>query len=258
MEEASLEKRQVTVRGLTLGDGIPKICIPITAADRKELKAQAAQALAGPCDLVEWRCDYYKDVTEPAVLKEALALLRISLGDTPLLFTFRTKEEGGEGIITPEEYVRLNEHAAVSECVDLIDIELNRGRELAQSLIRSVQECNVKAVCSYHDFAGTPETEELIRILGSMQALGADITKAAVMPQTRADVLRLLWASVQMKEQYADRPFITMSMGRMGSISRLAGAFDGSAVTFATAGRASAPGQMEASVLAQVLPSLAE
>lgn len=78
------------------------------------------------------------------------------------------------------------------------------------------------------------------------------------MPQTRADVLRLLWASVQMKEQYADRPFITMSMGRMGSISRLAGTFDGSAVTFATAGRASAPGQMEASVLAQVLPSLAE
>ena len=32
--------KQLTVRGLTLGDGVPKICVPITAADEGELKQQ--------------------------------------------------------------------------------------------------------------------------------------------------------------------------------------------------------------------------
>lgn len=35
-----------------------------------------------------------------------------------------------------------------------------------------------------------------------MQLLGADITKAAVMPRTERDVLELLEATLAMKEQY--------------------------------------------------------
>lgn len=251
-----MEMKCVTVRGITLGEGAPKLCIPVTAREAQELRAQVKTALQGPCDLIEWRADYFARIEEPDILEESLALLRELLGEVPLLFTFRTREEGGERSIEPEAYVRLNERAAVSGMVDLVDIELNRGRELAGSLIRSVQACGVKAVCSFHDFEKTPESEELLRILCSMQVLGADITKAAVMPQNRSDVLRLLEVSVRMREQYADRPFITMSMGRLGAISRVAGSFDGAAVTFVTAGQASAPGQLEARTLAQILPAL--
>ena len=76
------------------------------------------------------------------------------------------------------------------------------------------------------------------------------------MPSRERDVLTLLDASLAMKETYADRPFITMSMSRLGSVSRLAGALTGSALTFATAGRASAPGQLEAAILSEILPVL--
>ena len=89
-----------------------------------------------------------------------------------------------------------------------------------------------------------------------MQKCGVDITKAAVMPKSEADVLTLLGASVEMKQNYADRPFITMSMGRLGAVSRLAGSLTGSAVTFATAGQASAPGQLAAAQIAGVLAQL--
>jgi 3-dehydroquinate dehydratase-1 len=89
-----------------------------------------------------------------------------------------------------------------------------------------------------------------------MQDCGADITKAAVMPQNEQDVLEVLKATLAMKQQYADRPFITMSMGRLGAITRLAGGLTGSALTFATAGRASAPGQLEAQALSALLPNL--
>lgn len=251
-----MEHGIVKVRGLVLGDGIPKICIPLTARTEEELEEQLNQALEGPCDLAEWRVDYYEKVENRDALLRAMRLLRSRLGERPLLFTFRTAQEGGEREISPDEYVSLNEFAAISGIVDLIDVELNRGREKMQALIRSIQECGCRAVCSFHDFSRTPEPEELLRILCSMQAIGADVTKAAVMPHTEEDVLKLLDVSVQMKTRFADRPFITMAMGRLGAISRLAGAFDGSAVTFATSGRASAPGQIDARALAGVLSLL--
>lgn len=249
-------KKTVTVRNMTLGDGMPKICIPVTAENRESMKKQAEQILAGPCDLIEWRVDYYQETEESDWLERALAYLRELIGEVPLLFTFRTKEEGGEYSISMETYQEWNRRAAVSGMVDLIDIELNRGEELFQELCKEIHSCGGKVVASFHDFGKTPSKPEMLRILCRMQELGADISKAAVMPLTDRDVLTLLDVSMEMKERYADRPYITMSMSARGGISRLCGRLTGSALTFATAGRASAPGQMEAELVQEVLCKL--
>ena len=55
------------------------------------------------------------------------------------------------------------------------------------------------------------------------------------------------------KRQHADRPIITMSMAGTGLISRLCGEVFGSALTFGAVGKASAPGQMNASDLREIL-----
>ena len=55
---------------------------------------------------------------------------------------------------------------------------------------------------------------------------------------------------------YADRPIITMSMGTMGIISRLAGESFGSSMTFGAAQTASAPGQMDVADLNDVLNAI--
>ena len=89
-----------------------------------------------------------------------------------------------------------------------------------------------------------------------MQTLGCDLVKYAVMPQCERDVLTLLDASLTMKEQYPDTPVITMSMGRLGAISRICGELSGSAVTFGSAGASSAPGQLPADRLAEILNCL--
>ena len=86
-----------------------------------------------------------------------------------------------------------------------------------------------------------------------MQDLGADIPKIAVMPQNKKDVLTLLAATEEMASEYADRPIITMSMAGTGLISRLCGEVFGSALTFGAVGKASAPGQMNASDLREIL-----
>ena len=86
-----------------------------------------------------------------------------------------------------------------------------------------------------------------------MQELGADILKIAVMPQSKQDVLTLLAATEEMVKTYAEKPVVTMSMSGMGLISRIAGEAFGSAITFGAAKKASAPGQIPAGKLSEIL-----
>ncbi len=237
-----MEKKKVTVRNLTIGDGIMKICIPVTARTSKELKEQIKIIKNSPCEMVELRTDYFEE--DP--LSE-LKAFREKMPEMPLLFTYRTKEEGGEGPYDPETYARLNLHAAASELTDFVDLEINRGESLIKELMPQIQEKKGKVILSYHDFSGTPSKEELVGLFSRMFSLGADIPKVAVMARSEQDVMTLLLAAQDVKEHLADRPYIVLSMGEAGRITRLAGSLTGTDVTFATAGASSAPGQMEAS-----------
>ena len=113
-------------------------------------------------------------------------------------------------------------------------------------------------MASSHDFEKTPNVGEMVDRLCSMQKAGADLLKLAVMPRDPGDVLTLLAATWQMRECYAAQPVITMAMGGNGVISRMAGEIFGSALTFGSVGRASAPGQVEVGELKKVLRLLHE
>jgi len=71
-------------------------------------------------------------------------------------------------------------------------------------------------------------------------------------------VLELLTATEEMGRLYSDKPIITMSMGPLGLISRLAGETFGSALTFGAGEKASAPGQIPAKQLKEVLDLIHE
>ena len=76
------------------------------------------------------------------------------------------------------------------------------------------------------------------------------------MPQNKEDVLTLLQATEEMCRMHGKTPVITMSMSGSGLISRLCGEVFGSAVTFGSAGQASAPGQMDAAELRNILNTI--
>ncbi|MDO5345049.1 MAG: type I 3-dehydroquinate dehydratase [Lachnospiraceae bacterium] len=253
-----MEKKIVRIRDTKIGAGRPKICVPLVAADETELEEALGRLEGTPFDLVEWRADFYREAKQAAAMEDALERIRERLQDKPLLFTFRTQEEGGAQSIEPAAYFVLNERAAKSGMVDIVDVELNRGEELAERLVQAIHRENCCVLGSFHDFSQTPSAERMTRVLQRMQQLDMDITKLAVMPRTRRDVLELLAAAVRMEEELADRPCVTMSMGSLGVISRVAGSFSGSAITFGTAGSSSAPGQIPAGKLEQILRILSE
>ena len=244
----------VTVRGVALGAGRPKIAVPLIARTREELLAQAAELTALPADLAEWRADFYDALADEAALTETLRQLRGALGELPLLFTIRTKPEGGEAELDPRRYAALTLAAARSGCADLVDVELSSPE--ARAILRGVHAVGLPAVGSRHDFEKTPPQSDMIAYLRAARAMGADIPKLAVMPQSDADVLALLAASAAWRDSGADCPFITISMGPRGALSRVAGGLTGSCLTFGTAGRRSAPGQLPVAELKTALELL--
>ncbi|MGN0399899.1 MAG: type I 3-dehydroquinate dehydratase [Blautia sp.] len=235
--------RTVRIREIVIGEGIPKICVPITGKSRAEIEEETRQVKEMNPDLVEWRADCYEEGKNLKKCPEMLKTIRDILGEIPLLFTVRTDKEGGNVQITFEDYVNLLEEAARTGCADMIDVEIYfEGRD-TENLIRSLQKQGVFVVASNHHFHETPSVDEMICILKEMDRKGADVLKLAVMPRCEEEVYTLLQATVKMKEE-TEKPVITMSMGKTGVLSRLCGETAGSAVTFAAGIRASAPGQI--------------
>lgn len=268
--------KTVAVRKIIIGEGKPKICIPIVGTTRKGILEEARELKRLPADMAEWRADWYEDVFEPGQVLETAGCLREVLGELPLLFTFRTKKEGGEKEISVRDYTDLNKSAARSGFIDLTDVELftysseDHGSSLSidggasreaggfagenalSRLIEDLHQERVKVIVSSHDFSRTPPQKELFARLAAMEQAGADILKIAVMPRSRRDVLDLLAVTLEMGES-CQCPLITMSMSSAGMVSRLTGEIFGSAVTFGAAGKASAPGQIGAAELAGIL-----
>jgi len=246
----------LTVRDITIGSGIPKVVVPIVGKTQEEIINDAKLIVVSDPGLIEWRADFYVRLFEEQKVKETLKILRHIIGNTPLIFTIRTDAEGGNIQISDRKYGDLLRFVADTREADLIDIELFRKGIKIDELVRDIHSLDVLVIMSSHDFQGTPEKNEIIDRFRKMQDLGADLPKIAAMPKTPADVITLLCATNEMARDYALTPLVSMSMGGLGSISRLAGEIFGSSLTFGNAGKSSAPGQIPLSELKQSLQTI--
>lgn len=246
----------VDIRGCRIGEGRPKVILPIVERAEAVILEKAAQFSTLQADCVEWRVDHFDDARTPGAVARCLAKLRVALKDKLLLVTFRTKTEGGEQALSHPEYLAFLSLILDTDCADLLDIEFFTAGADLPLLVEQAHTAGVPVVCSSHDFAKTPPRAELVARMVQMQQAGADLPKMAVMPQSRTDVLELLAATAEMAEHHPETPVITMSMGALGAVSRLAGEAFGSAMTFANPGQASAPGQVSLNIVNEVLDAL--
>ena len=83
--------------------------MPIVGVTKEEIIAEAKSFGEIPVDVVEWRVDWFEGVFDFAKVEDVLKDLREALGETPILFTFRTSKEGGEKAIEagPVSYTHL-------------------------------------------------------------------------------------------------------------------------------------------------------
>ena len=246
----------VNIRGCCIGEGRPKVIIPIIEPTEAAVLEKAAEFSTLRADCVEWRADWFQECRDPAAVARCLQKLRVALGSKLLLVTFRTQAEGGQEALSPAEYRQFLELVLDTDCADLLDIEFFTAGADLPALVEQAHSAGVAVVCSSHDFAKTLPRAELVSRMVQMQQAGADLPKLAVMPRCRTDVLELLTATAEMADHHPETPVITMSMGALGAVSRLAGETFGSAMTFANPGQASAPGQVSLNIVNEVLDAL--
>ncbi|MBQ1312390.1 MAG: type I 3-dehydroquinate dehydratase [Blautia sp.] len=235
--------KPIFVKGTVLGEGIPKICVPITGTTSGQILQQAREAAAQGAQLLEWRMDYWKEEDKKKYLEELLFSMSSILTDIPLIFTIRTEAEGGLFTESREEYETLVMIAAASQKADLIDVEVFALPEEGRGLIEKIHKKGCLAIASSHDFEKTDPQEALLERFLAMEKSGADLLKLAVMPGDFQDAVALMQATSMMKER-TQKPLISMAMGRDGAITRISGENFGSCLTFACIGEPSAPGQL--------------
>lgn len=248
----------VKIRNIEIGSGLPKICTPIIGATKEDVLVEAENIGSLPVDIAEWRVDWFEHACDFSKVEDVLKDLRAILGETPLLMTFRTSNEGGEKSIKPDNYAEFIVSASETGYVDLVDVEVFIGADIAKEIIAGAHNAGVKVIGSNHDFSKTPDKDEIVERLRKMQDLGVDIPKIAVMPKDMKDVITLLAATEEMHREFADRPIVTISMSEAGVLSRIYGEALGSAVTFGAAKNVSAPGQMEVNDLSTAIKLLHE
>ncbi|MCF0252739.1 MAG: type I 3-dehydroquinate dehydratase [Duodenibacillus sp.] len=232
----------VGIAGCALGAGPVKILASLMGATRRELLAQIPGCNASRAvDVIEWRADALARPGEAAMLA-ALRLIRAALGK-PLLWTLRTRAEGGGADVTDAQYCGLARAAAASGLVDAVDCEIRR--EGAAGVIAAAHAAGLPVVASFHDFEGTPAPEAIDAELARMRAAGADVLKFAVMPRSPEDALAVMSACLRCRRA-GRQPVIAIAMGEAGAVTRVEGAFFGSCASFAALKAASAPGQLDA------------
>lgn len=243
------------VKNKVIGKGKPLICISVMDSEKEDIIAEVKRLIAEGAEMIEWRVDAFSGVKSPNAVRQVLKELAPLVENTILVFTFRSKEQGGECSLSSDRIYDLHQVAAESKVVDFIDVEYFYTED-ADVEVYTLQKMGTKVITSHHDFHETPSSDVLFMLLEQMNHSNADIVKMAMMPNSAEDVLRLLDETNKFCNRHPKQPLITMAMGKLGMISRVAGETFGSCVTFGAGKNASAPGQIEMKKLKSILDVL--
>lgn len=240
------------IKGKIIGKGKPLVCVPVMESSKEEILRETRRLEEAHTEMIEWRVDAFENVESPNAIREILNEMKHIIKESILVYTFRSKNQGGCKALSAADIYDIHQVAAESDVVDFIDVEYFEAKN-PQKEIAMLREMGAYVIASHHDFEQTPDPEVIRMLLEQIRESGADVVKLAVMPQNMWDVLHLLEETNRFHENHPDYPLITMSMGAKGEISRVAGEFFGSCVTFGAGGQASAPGQLPVKQLEEIL-----
>jgi 3-dehydroquinate dehydratase-1 len=193
--------------------------------------------------LLELRADLFRKL-DPAYVKAQVQ--RRKLLKIPLLLTLRNQKEEGAVKICSDE---LKWHIIITALpfVDMVDIELSSP--LLKQVVILARKLKVKVIISSHYLKGMPR--DLEAILKQALSARADIVKIAARAETFDDVLTML----SFTRRHRQQNLITMSLGPLGAISRLAALMAGSRYTYTFLNQPTASGQVDVKTLKAHLKS---
>ena len=228
-----------------------KIAIPIFQRNKEDILKVAEECIIKGADILELRIDgmdnpnpkIVKEIIDgmdnpnPKIVKEIIEEINF-----PIIATNRCSKEGGSFRGSEEDRI-----AILRECCDVadyVDVELQTDR----NLIESITDTGVTSIISYHNFKQTPDLDILMDIVIQEKEIG-DIAKIAVMPNTLEDTLTILPILSHFDN------VVAISMGELGSYTRVIASKFNVPFTFAVVNDNTAPGQIDIDTMKSLMNS---
>ncbi len=223
--------------GNTTFHNIPRIALVISDKENNE----AIKTLR--VDILEIRVDQFERFEMDYIRDSVLERKKTGL---PLILTVRNAaSEGGRSNIPDGDKLKIFQ--ALAGEVDALDIELKSP--LLSEVVHLAKENDKRVIVSSHNFKSTPKCPVAEKIFKEAMEKGADIVKIAAQADSMNDVNKLMKFTLKHKNDN----IITISLGDMGSLSRLMFPAAGSLLTYSYMDKPSAPGQVPLKVLQEDL-----
>ncbi|MGX7074176.1 type I 3-dehydroquinate dehydratase [Falseniella ignava] len=223
-----------------------KLVVSVMPRSLEEAQALDATRYAD-ADIIEWRADF---LPKESILQVAPAIFEKFAG-SELVFTLRTRAEGGEIDLSSQEYVQVIKEVTQLYQPDYVDFEYFSHKDVFEEMLDFPN-----LVLSYHNFQETPEN--LMEILSELTSLTPKVVKVSVMANTAQDVLDLMNYTRGFKTLNPEQEYVTNSMGKIGKVSRITSDVTGSSWSFASIDEVSAPGQISLSSMKKIREILDE
>ena len=206
-----------------------KTCISIAESSPNKIKIKLKAALK-KSDYTEIRLDFLKMEQVPS----ALEIIKKDLNR--IVCTLRPKTEGGKFSGTEKERIAIIKLIAEYNPF-LLDIEYNTLKK-NKELVKYLKTTKTKLLVSWHDFKKTPKDAELKNQINQMSKFSSNVKIVSTAKSTE-DATRML----ELYSKKGKNNLISFAMGDAGRISRILCLYLGSPYTYASLGKAIAPGQ---------------
>lgn len=208
-----------------------KVCVPVTGKTDQEIKKLMKDAKDSHAEIVEWRVDCYEHVDKIERVIEMLKAIREILKEKQLIFTYRSRQEGGEKPVDTSAYLLLCKTAILTKLIDYIDVEFLLGDTIVNSIVKHARIGNTKVLMSNHDWDSTPRCEIIENRLKVMLEKGADIAKVVCLPRNEEDVEAMIKAGQNVSKEHEN--IVLVSLGELGIKTIKHPELSGSCMTFA-------------------------
>ncbi|MGB7681759.1 MAG: shikimate dehydrogenase [Candidatus Acidiferrales bacterium] len=216
--------------------GKDRICGVVAAPTAAEMVGKIRGALRRT-HTIELRLDWLRDAAEIRKMLRWLAGMRarfLRAGRATLIATCRRRAAGGKFHGTMAAQVEIMREAALHGCA-WIDVEIETAEKLRKREIAALRS-EARLLISYHNFRRTPAN--LRGVQNRLKRMGGDAIKIATMTDSYGDATRVLEAA------RTSRRVVAIPMGDVGAAVRILALRGGSALAYAPAGAATAPGQI--------------
>jgi len=231
---------------------LPLVCIVLGGNTVQEVLKQAEQATAEGGELIEVRFDklyvqpvnvtvqnidgvdetsteYVAREISEVNIDDAIKQLKKGI-DKPVLFTCRSKKEGGEFPDNEEARIGVLEQAIVSG-VSWIDIEIGIEPKARASLLEAAKASGATVVASYHDLESTPSSDDIVEQLEANSDAG-DIIKLCYHTRHHDDALSIFEAGWKLRN--SSNSYSLMGQGIGGDWPRIHAPLLGQSMVFST------------------------